>query len=82
VNDEIELLTLLIEKYDEEHRSHDMPDPVALLKSLMADHKIKRKDLARIPDVSTGLVSDILHYKKGLSKDGIRILAGHFKLSQ
>jgi len=40
VNDEIGLLTLLIEKYDEEHRSHDMPYPVALLKSLMADHKL------------------------------------------
>lgn len=32
--------------------------------------------------VSEGLVSDILHYKKGLSKETIRILSEKFKLNQ
>ncbi|MEO9146922.1 MAG: transcriptional regulator [Ginsengibacter sp.] len=80
--DEIELLTLLIEKYDAEHNTFDDADPIELLKSLMKDHKMKAVDVAHLLDVSEGLVSDILNYKKGLSKDTIRILSERFKLNQ
>ncbi len=82
VQDEIELLTLLIEKYDADHNTFDDADPIELLKSLMKDHKMKAVDLANLLDVSEGLVSDILNYKKGLSKETIRILSERFKLSQ
>lgn len=82
VQDEIELLTLLIEKYDADHHTFDDADPIELLKALMKEHKMKAVDLARLLQVSEGLVSDMLHYKKGLSKDSIRILAERFKLSQ
>jgi HTH-type transcriptional regulator / antitoxin HigA len=82
VQDEIELLTLLIEKYDADHNTFDDADPIELLKSLMKDHKMKAVDLANLLDVSEGLVSDILNYKKGLSKETIRILSERFKLNQ
>lgn len=82
VKDEIALLTLLIEKYDEEKNMFQLRDPVELLKSLMKDHKLKAVDLAKLLNVSEGLVSDMLHYKKGLSKDTIRILSERFKLNQ
>ncbi len=82
VQDEIELLTLLIEKYDADHNSFDDADPIELIKSLMKDHKMKAVDLANLLDVSEGLVSDILNYKKGLSKETIRILSERFKLNQ
>ena len=82
VKDEIALLTLLIEKWDEEHNIFNTLDPIELLKSLMKDHKIKSIQLASILDVSEGLVSDMLSYKKGLSKETIRILADYFKLNQ
>lgn len=82
VQDEIELLTLLIEKYDAEHNTFDDADPIELLKSLMKDHKMKAVDVANLLDVSKGLVSDMLNYKKGLSKDTIRILSERFKLNQ
>ena len=38
--------------------------------------------LAQLLNVSEGLVSDMLNYKKGLSKDTIRILSQKFKLNQ
>lgn len=82
VKDEIELLTLLIDKYDEEHNTFNEADPVELLKSLMKEHKIKAVELAKLLRVSEGLVSDMLSYKKGLSKESIRILSEKFKLSQ
>ena len=80
--DEIALLTVLIEKWDGEHNTFNEVDPIRLLHSLMNDHHIKAKDLVNILKISKGYVSDILNYKKGLSKDVIRKLAGYFKVSQ
>ena len=82
IQDEIDLLSLLIEKYDAEQNTFDDADPVELLKSLMKDHKMKGVDIAKFLQVSEGLVSDMLNYKKGLSKDTIRILSEKFKLNQ
>jgi len=80
--DEIELLTLLIEKWDAEHSTLKEVNPIELLHSLMNDHNLKAKDMVTMLGVSKGLVSDILNYKKGLSKEIIRTLASHFKVSQ
>lgn len=82
IEDEIELLTLLIEKWDEEHNTFEASDPIELLKYLMDENSLKAKDLAGILNVSKGLVSDILNYKKGLSKEIIRCLSEYFKVSQ
>ncbi len=82
VKDEIALLTLLIEKWDEDHSIFRELDPVELLKSLMKDHQLKAVDLAKKLKVSPGLISDIVNYKKGFSKEMIRQLANIFKLSQ
>ena len=80
--DEVELLTLLIEKWDHEHNSFEDANPIELLKSLMSEHKLKSKDLVEILGVSKGLVSDILNYKKGLSKEIIRTLSSYFSINQ
>jgi HTH-type transcriptional regulator/antitoxin HigA len=81
VKDEIELLTLLIEKWDNEHNRFEDVDPITLLKSLMQEKRITSTELAVILHVSKGLISDILNYKKGLSKEVIRGLADYFKVS-
>lgn len=80
--DEIALLTLLIEKWDAERISSTELDPVQLLHSFINDHNLKAKDLAAILGISKGYVSDIMNYKKGLSKEVIRKLANYFKVSQ
>lgn len=82
VKDEIALLTLLIEKYDEQQTIARFADPVQLIRSLMKEHGMKAVDLARLLQVSEGLVSDILKYRKGLSKETIRILAEKFSMQQ
>ena len=82
MEDEIDLLTLLIEKWDGDYAIMSQLDPIALIKSLMKDHKLRSKNLAEILNVSEGLVSDILNNKKGLSKETIRILSDKFKLNQ
>ncbi len=82
IKEEIALLTLLIEKWNSEHNMFQELDPIEILKSLMKDHQLKSIQLAELLGVSEGLVSDMLHYKKGLSKDTIRILSEYFKLKQ
>jgi len=80
--DEIDLLTLLIEKWDIEHNSFENVDPIALIKSLMEANNLKAKDLVEILGLSKGTVSKILNYQKGLSKETIRKLSNYFKVSQ
>ena len=82
IQDEINLLTLLIETYDKQKSHFRNLDPVQLLKSLLAEHKMKAADLARKLHVSEGLISDILKYKKGMSKKTIRAVAELFKMQQ
>ncbi|MCF8374141.1 MAG: helix-turn-helix domain-containing protein [Bacteroidales bacterium] len=80
--DEIDLLTLLIEKWDNEQNTFNDSDPIEILKSLMNEHDLKSKDLVEILDLSKGTISKILNYHKGLSKETIRILSNYFKVSQ
>lgn len=81
-SEEVELLTLLIEHYDAANNSFTEIDPIELLKSLMKDHGLRPKGLADYLGVSKGYVSDLLNYKKGLSKEVIRKLANRFSLAQ
>ena len=48
----------------------------------MTEHRMKAADLARKLQVSEGLISDILKYKKGMSKKTIRGIAELFKMQQ
>ena len=80
--DEIELLTILIEKWDNEHSTFNDSDPIELLKALMEEQDLKAKDLVEVLDLSKGTISKILNYHKGLSKGTIRKLSDYFKLSQ
>lgn len=80
--DEIDLLTLLIEKWDSEHTTLNDSGPIEILKSLMAEQDLKPKDLIDIVGLTKGTISKILNYNKGLSKDTIRKLSDYFKVSQ
>ncbi len=80
--EEIELLELLIDKWDQDHNTFEELNPIELLKAIMEDHKLRAKDLAEILELSKGTVSKILNYQKGLSKASIRKLSRRFKLVQ
>ncbi len=80
--DEIELLTVLIEKYDEEHARPFNQDPVQSLLHLMEMHELSASKLAELTDIHKTVLSKILNYKKSISKENIRKLATHFKVNQ
>ena len=80
--DEIELLTLLIENWDKENNTFNDLDPIELLSYLMSERGLKPIDLVPILGVNKSLISEVLNYKKGISKKMIRILSEYFKVSQ
>ena len=80
--DEIELLQLLIDKYDSEKLISNSIPPHELLKALLVEHNMKGIDLAQLLQVSPGLVSDMLNGKKAFSKNSIRIISEHFRVKQ
>ncbi len=71
--EQLELLSLVIEKYEEEHYFIDMPDAVSAIKFRMEQMNLKQKDL--IPYIgSQPKVSAVLSGDRDLSKDMIRKL--------
>ena len=80
--DNIELLTLLIEKWDNENLPKVKTDPIQIIKALMEENKLKPVDIAKLLEVNKSTVSRILNYQKGLSKKSIRVLSSHFSISQ
>jgi len=48
----------------------------------MAEHQLKSNGLAKVLGVSKSFISEILSYKKGISKENIWKLAEHFKVRQ
>jgi HTH-type transcriptional regulator/antitoxin HigA len=82
VQDEIDLLALFVEKWDDAHNIFNELDPVALLRALMKDHQMRSVGLANKLSVSPGLISDIINYKKGFSKVMVHRLAELFKVSE
>src|SRR4051812_24813056 len=80
--DVIDLLTVLIEKWDDDHRTFEESDPVELLKYRMDQLNMKSVELAEKLGVSTSLISDILNYRRGFSKALVRKLAETFKMRQ
>ena len=72
--DELELLALLIDKYEQEKYPIDLPDPIEAIKFRMEQLGYKQKDLA----VAIGLksrVSEILNKKRKLTIQMIRNLS-------
>ena len=71
--DELELLYMVVEKYEDEHYPIDLPDPIEAIKFRMEQTGLTRKDL--VPYIgSQSKVSEVLNRKRPLSLNMIRAL--------
>ena len=82
--DEIELLELLIEDYDNRTieligNTEDL-NPVELLNILMEENELNKAELARELNVSRQLITEIVNYKRNISKKMVMKLAERFKM--
>lgn len=72
--DEAEVLSILIEKYEDENYPIGMPDPIEAIKFRMEQMNMSQKDLAAIMGF-TSRVSEILNRKRKLTLGMIRKLS-------
>ena len=77
--DEAELLTILIEKYENENYPIDAPDPIEAIKFRMEQMNLDKKDLAAIIGYKSR-VSEILGRKRSLTLKMIRNLHDKLKI--
>jgi len=76
--DEAEILSILIEKYEDEHYPIGPPDPIEAIKFRMEQMDMKKSDLAKIIGYKSR-VSEIFSKKRKLTLQMIRKL--HDKLN-
>lgn len=77
--DELELLSLLIEKYEDEHYPIPDPDPIEAIEFVMDQTDLKPKDLVGILGDKAS-VSKVLNRKRKLTIEMIRNLHDRFKI--
>ncbi len=78
--DEAEILSLMIENYENEHYPIEAPDPIEAIKIRMEELNLRQKDLIGIIG-GKSRVSEILNRKKKLTVDMIRKLEKTLQIS-
>ena len=75
-----ELLTLLIEDFEEKRYRLPRSKPLGVLRFLMEQHGLKQKDLAGVFG-SPSIVSEVLSGKREMNKEHIKRLSERFGVS-
>jgi HTH-type transcriptional regulator/antitoxin HigA len=75
-----ELLTLLIEDFEEKHYALKAAGPLEVLNELMLANNLKQKDLVDVFGTPS-IASEVLGGKRRLNTDHIRKLSHRFKIS-
>jgi len=77
--DEAELLSILIEKYEDEHYPIEAPDPIEAIKFRMEQMDMNNQDLAEVIGYKSR-VSEIFNHKRKLTLKMIRSLHKKLKI--
>jgi HTH-type transcriptional regulator/antitoxin HigA len=75
-----DLLTLLIEDFEEKNYRLPKASPLQVIAFLMEQHGLKQKDLADVFGTPS-IVSEVLNGKRELNKEQIRRLSARFHVS-
>lgn len=79
-SDELDILGLIVDDYENKHYPIEAPDPIEAIKIRMEEMQLKQKDL--INEIGgKSRVSEVLNRKRRLTVDMIRNLAARLNLS-
>ncbi|HXR83511.1 MAG TPA: helix-turn-helix domain-containing protein [Hanamia sp.] len=79
LGDELQILSILLEKYEDEHFPIELPDPIEAIKFRMEQLSYNQADLAEIVGLKSR-ASEILNKKRKLSLEMIRQLHQKLKI--
>ncbi|MBT8259039.1 MAG: transcriptional regulator [Flavobacteriaceae bacterium] len=77
--DELEILSILIDKYENDNFPIDLPDPIEAIKFRMEQLNMRQKDLVEIVGFKSR-VSEILNKRRKLTLEMIRSLNRSLKI--
>ena len=77
--DELEILGILIDKYEEEHFPIGFPDPIEAIKFRMEQMGYNQSDLAEVVGLKSR-ASEILNKKRKLTLEMIRLIHDSMKI--
>jgi len=77
--DELEILAIIVDNYENEHFPIGMPDPISAIKFRMEQMGMKQKDLVEIVGFKSR-VSEIMNNKRKLTLDMIRKLSANLHI--
>lgn len=77
--DELEILGILVEKYEDEHFPIGFPDPIEAIKFRMEQMGYTQSDLAKVVGLKSR-ASEILNRKRKLTLEMIRLLHVNLKI--
>ena len=77
--DELEILSILIEKYEDEHFSIGFPDPIEAIKFRMEQLGYNQTDLATVVGLKSR-ASEILNKKRKLTIEMVRLIHDSMKI--
>lgn len=77
--EEAEILSLLIENYENNHYPIESPDPIEAIKIRMEEMELKQKDLIGIIGGKSN-VSEVLNKKKKLTLENVRQIEKKLKI--
>lgn len=72
--DELDVLSTLVEAYENIHYKIDAPDPVEAIKYILEEKGLQQKDIVKYFNGNKSLVSAVLNRKRELSKSVIKSL--------
>ncbi len=78
-SEQLDILALALDKYEEEHYPIPEPDPISAIQFMMEQRGINDKELGKIIN-SRSRVSEILNRKRKLTLAQIRKLTKHLKI--
>ena len=76
----IQLLTVLVEDYENKHHAVPKAGPLDILRHLMEEHVLRQKDLVDVFGAES-TVSDVLKGKREITKEQVRRLSNRFHVS-
>ena len=79
IGDELEILAILIDKYESENFPIELPDPIEAIKFRMEQLGMKQKDLIEAVGFKSR-VSEILNRKRKLTLDMIRKISSTLRI--
>ena len=72
--DELDVISTLVEDYENTHCAIEAPDPIEAIKYIMEEKGLEQKDIVKYFNGNKSLVSAVLNRKRELSKSVIKAL--------